>query len=57
MAHNDYKPEMSSKGWATMSADNKAWEFAKVVCGPDAILADIIAKCEELKVTLAAEAK
>lgn len=32
--------------------DNRAWEMAKIACGPDAILADIIERANRIKATL-----
>lgn len=43
--------QAESRG-AKLVFDNRAWELAKVACGPDAILADIIDRAQKIEATL-----
>lgn len=38
--------------WPDLSIDQRAWDLAKKVCGPDAILSEVVAKAQEYKTAL-----
>ena len=47
---------MTTTKWPDLTVDQRAWELAKTACGPDAPLGTIIARAQQIKNVLNAEA-